>query len=77
MWGGDDQAFGYIVTPDDWFVMWGPRGWERSRAKYLALGSGSEYAMGAMSMGATAEQAVAVAIEHDTGSGGEIMVLRR
>lgn len=44
--------------------------------KYLAIGSGMEFALGAMHAGATAEQAVAAAIAHDPGTGGEVMVLR-
>lgn len=44
---------------------------------FYALGSGTEFAMGAMEMGATAEQAVAVASKFNMETGGEITVLRR
>ncbi|WP_374387103.1 hypothetical protein [Brevundimonas sp.] len=74
---GDGEWYGYIITPDDQFCLWGPRGWERCRGETLTLGSGSEYAKGAMSMGADAVRAVEVAILHDTKSGGPIEVLRR
>jgi ATP-dependent protease HslVU (ClpYQ) peptidase subunit len=37
-----------------------------------AVGSGSDFAMGAMVSGASAEEAVAAAIELDPGTGGEI-----
>lgn len=73
----EDPAFGYIITPDDRFLMLGPHGWEVSRDEYLSFGSGGDFASGAMAMGATAEEAVIVAIKHDTKSGGEITVLRR
>lgn len=74
---GEASTFGLIVTPDDWVLIWGPRGWERTRNPTVAMGSGSEFAQGAMEMGASAEQAVRVAMVHDTKTGGEITVLRR
>lgn len=37
-----------------------------------AIGSGSEFAWGAMDCGATAEQAVRVAMKRDSGSGGTV-----
>lgn len=40
-----------------------------------AIGSGREVALGAVSMGATPEQAVWAAIQWDTGSGGAIQVV--
>jgi len=42
--------------------------------KFAAFGSGGELAYGAMEMGATADQAVAVAIRRNTHSGGLIQV---
>jgi ATP-dependent HslUV protease subunit HslV len=44
--------------------------------EYLAIGSGSEFAMGAMCAGANAIDAVAAAVKHDPGSGGDIMSFR-
>jgi len=41
-------------------------------AEFYAIGSGSELALGAMAMGATAIEAVNVAIRFDTSSGGEV-----
>lgn len=38
-------------------------------AEYFAIGSGSEYAMGAMAQGATAEEAVAIAHKFDPNTG--------
>lgn len=43
---------------------------------YIALGSGAYLAMGAMAHGATAEQAVKIAIKHDSGCGGEIQKVK-
>lgn len=44
---------------------------------FWADGSGCDYALGAMQMGATAEQAVAVAMIWDQCTGGQINVIRR
>lgn len=74
---GDRACFGIIITPDDACLTWGPTGWERTRVETYAMGSGSEYATGAMAMGATPEQAVRIAMRFDTKTGGEITVLRR
>lgn len=43
---------------------------------YHAVGSGRDYALAAMALGRTAEQAVELAITFDNGTGGEIMVVR-
>lgn len=46
-------------------------------APYYAIGSGGDYALGAMAFGATARQAVAAAMKHDhmTGSGVQYVFL--
>jgi ATP-dependent protease HslVU (ClpYQ) peptidase subunit len=44
-------------------------------APYYAAGSGMDFAIGAMAMGATAEQAVEVAVKHDAYTRGPIIVL--
>lgn len=44
--------------------------WELS--SFCAIGSGAEVCMGAMAMGATAEQAVAAAIKYADGCGGDV-----
>lgn len=46
-------------------------------APYFAFGSGQQIALGAMFAGATAEQAIAAAINHDVYTGGEVIALRR
>lgn len=42
------------------------------RDPYMAFGSGRDYAMGAMAMGATAAQAVECAIKHCISTGGTV-----
>lgn len=46
---------------------------------FAAFGSGKEYALGALTMGATAEQAVEIASQHDThcGLGVDVMQFER
>lgn len=44
--------------------------------EFMAWGSGRDYAMGAMARGASAEEAVAVAMEFDTGCGMGVDVVR-
>jgi len=42
---------------------------------YFAIGSGADYAMGAMAHGATAEEAVLIATKHDESTGGGVDTL--
>jgi 20S proteasome alpha/beta subunit len=44
-------------------------------ADFICEGSGREIAMGACAMGAAAVEAVLIAIQYDTGCGGEVQVL--
>lgn len=46
------------------------------RAKYFAIGSGEEVALGAMAMGASAEEAVRAAIKHTVGCSGPIQKVK-
>lgn len=71
------KAFCVLVTPDDWVLTWTPWGWEKTRNPTVSMGSGGEYAQGAMAAGASPEEAVRIACLFDTKSGGEITVLRR
>lgn len=63
------------VMADGAIREWCEVGWVDCRAPFYAFGSGGAYAMGAMAQGATAVQAVHIAIEYDTKSGGDITVL--
>lgn len=74
---GDGVWFGLLITPDDWMLLWTPGGWERSRAEMTTMGSGGDFARGAMEAGASPEEAVRIALRVDTKSGGDISVLRR
>lgn len=74
---GDATGSVFVFMPDDMIVWFHADGQSAMRAPFWASGSGGPYALGAMSMGATAEQAVRAAIEHDTASGGEVTVIRR
>lgn len=47
-----------------------------SDAKFYAIGSGHQAALGALYMGATAKQAVEIACKVDTGSGGDVHVVK-
>lgn len=74
---GDESASVYVFMPDDQVLWFHSTGMTPLRAPFWAAGSGESFARGAMEMGASAEQAVAVACKWDTGSGGPITVLRR
>jgi len=45
---------------------------EYFQAEYFAIGTGFELALGAMAVGATAEEACEAACKHDTASGGPV-----
>jgi ATP-dependent protease HslVU (ClpYQ) peptidase subunit len=72
------DAFTAIVMEKDGKVRTydGKGGWLNVDAPYAAFGSGSEYAIGALDMGATAETAVRIASGRDLQTGGVIQVER-
>lgn len=53
-----------------------PGGWFYFVAPYFAMGSGRDFALGAMHMGADAIRAVQAGCAHDPSSGGQIILLR-
>lgn len=61
---------GEVYLADDSVHFSGPIECDR-----YAIGSGSDYALGALAMGASAEQAVRIASEFDQNSGGEPLTL--
>ena len=75
--GREDGFNGLLVTPDGMLHRVGPRGtvWPIDAA-CAAIGSGMDIALGALHMGATAQQAVEAAIAIDTGCGGPVQVER-
>lgn len=70
-----EYVFGHLFLGGDCHVAFEPNGTNLTWAPFVAGGSGSEYALGAMEMGASAVEAVAAAIKFDTSSGGPINVL--
>jgi 20S proteasome alpha/beta subunit len=74
---GEATTHGAIITPEDQILLLTPRGWERTANDTLCMGSGSEFAQGAMAAGATPDDAVRIAMIYDTKSGGQISILRR
>jgi len=73
----DSDGHGYIFPGGDRVVWRYNKVWASHSAPFFAYGSGADIALGAMAMGATAEEAVRVAAKFDTGTGGEVTVLRR
>lgn len=72
--GLDDEDFtGLVVFTDGVIFMYegGKRCYEILGAQYYAIGSGADFALSAMDAGASAEDAVKVAIKRDVFSGGE------
>lgn len=68
--GNDQPNAEILVVHDDgrvYYCGWG--GCPQDVPDYAAIGSGSEYAVGAMHMGASAIRAVEAAICHDSNSG--------
>lgn len=74
-----DWGEGFVIRPDETIITFGPSAaWvDKPYGGLQAWGSGAEIALGAMAAGATADQAVAIAMKYDTKSGGEITVLHR
>lgn len=70
-----DWANGLLLVGER-VVTFGPCGVSVVSAPYYALGSGREFALGAMAMGADPEQAVRVAMRFDIKTGGQVTVLR-
>lgn len=74
-WG--DQFTGVVVTPDvRMLIVDQAQHLAVMEADFHAEGSGQAIALGAMAHGATAEEAVAIAIRLDTACGGPIQVER-
>lgn len=74
---GEPVGNGMLVLPDHQLVCWSSRGpWRITRAPFYAIGSGEQFALAAMEMGASAEQAVLVAMKFDLHTGGEVNALR-
>lgn len=71
-----DPVDGLLITDKGKIWCWtGRPRFFHLEADFTAIGSGSKIAMGAMAMGATAEQALAVAAQFDVYTGGKIETL--
>ncbi len=72
----DSSAHALLVRPEgavEWHYSSGKATFE---APYYAIGSGSDFAMGAMAVGASARQAVAAAARHDPHTGGGVQFVK-
>jgi ATP-dependent HslUV protease subunit HslV len=69
-----DDDFEALVISEDGVIEWYDQTLRSVpvEQEFYAIGSGAAVAIGAMEMGATAEQAVAAGIKWDTLSGGEV-----
>lgn len=69
-------ATGIIIMPDGRCVTFIDIGAQWVSGPHFTFGSGQDYARGALAMGATAEEAVRVAMEFDVSTGGIIESIR-
>lgn len=73
---GDLTSQGVIARPDGTIVIHDEIGITTHARKYQAIGVGEDVAVGALFVGASAEDAVRAAIEHNAWCGGEVFSLR-
>lgn len=71
----DEGSEGFVVFADGSIASFDDDGRCDYRAPYIAIGSGASFALGAMAHGASAEEAVRAASEHDTLTGLPIQTL--
>lgn len=76
---GEDSCNGngLMVGPKGTIRIIEDAGYFDLEGEYYAIGSGMDFALGALAHGATAEEAVAAALVHDRYSGGPIVTVRR
>ena len=70
--GGDAELEGIELHPDGIFLYTASGKRFAIRDQFYAIGSGGPYAIGAMAMGATPAEAVALASQFDPATGGKI-----
>ena len=63
-----------MVTAEGVVKSWTSHGWVEFQAEYYAWGSGRDYALGAMAVGASADEAVEAACRHDPWSSEPMLV---
>ena len=71
----DNTASCLIIRPSGALIVHDYLGWHEMHTKYTALGTGWEIALGAMSAGTTAEEAVRIAAKLDGVTGGGLDIL--
>lgn len=75
---GRSAFLALVVQPDDHVRLWTAFGWEdHYDVPFIAIGAGSEMAIGAMAAGATAEQAVAIVAERSTYAALPVKTIRK
>lgn len=72
--GGETNAL--LIAPGQPLLMFGSTGPWAVEADFVAMGSGEDFAFGAMAYGASAIEAIEVAIRFDVYSGGPIQTLK-
>jgi hypothetical protein len=70
-----NSAIGVILYAQDRFLIFDIDGWNELEADIFAVGSGSDFAKGALAAGATPEEAVRIACRFDNASGGDITTM--
>lgn len=74
----DDTSGACVWMPNGDMLSFGHNGIDfRPRLPFWADGSGQDYAIGAMQMGASAEEAVRAAMVWDHKTGGDVVVVRQ
>lgn len=72
----DGDCYGIVVRPNGSVEVWpGIPALLPMTAEFIAIGSGERFALGALEAGASAENAVRIAMKYDSGTGGEIKTL--
>lgn len=72
----DQNYEGLILGKNGEKLFYEGRGWYPLDLPYIAMGSGRDYAYGAMALGASAAQALKAAMTLDTGSSGKVVKLK-
>lgn len=70
-----EDSRGLIIGKRGQYEMFETNGAFEFKQEFVALGSGREFALGAMQFGASAAQAVKIAMKFDPYSGGKVMTL--
>ena len=70
-----EDVDGILVNKDGMFCLDEGQGLIQITAPYFAIGSGSAYAIAAMAMGKSAEEAIREAMRHDIYTGGTVDVI--